>query len=318
MNFRKKILLILAVFLSFCCCSTNYLEASDGLFAGIPDAIVCCSVNFSGCFEALFKESFDGNAPVQKIVDFFRLSEMIPESLYFYFAPPENFVFHIGTKVKQKTFIEMFREENIIKRKNGFSIIDSNLKDKNNPTVIFVGSDSITLFPANLEEIVLSGISEKKCQLPEKMETFRKMASRKPFFAMEADLNALIKILSDDIMKNSELSKPWSDISLVRVIIEKNYSKAQFLVRNQDLLSEKNSLGKNIIDFFQKDMNIFDGLTNDFRENFFRKINISTQGNSLYFDGEGLGDMLLESEKRFLIFIAGNVSEIMASKLSSQ
>ncbi|MBF0546317.1 MAG: hypothetical protein HQM08_17870 [Candidatus Riflebacteria bacterium] len=295
------------------------MSASDGLFVSVPNPALCCALNFKNISNLLSsKPSFQDSQNItssetqiisEKILHFLKEMNFLPESMFFYYQPPVDFLVNVGGEIDVDRWRALFKEENIINRRIGFSVIDSSQKEKNNPTVLFIASGSILIYPANLEEAVLKDFSEKRCTLPEKWETFKKMASRKPFLALEANLELLFEKLTPGVLKNLELIEPWSELALVRIIMEKDFFKAQFFSNREDFIARNKGFGDEIINFLKKDFKFFDSLSANFSEKFFEKVSVSYQGKSIFLNGDGLGEMLEKAETLYLSFLSEKILE---------
>ncbi|MBF0502924.1 MAG: hypothetical protein HQM09_22505 [Candidatus Riflebacteria bacterium] len=300
--------------------------ACDGLNAAPPNPALCAYFRIQESFQMLVSETASGTALssameamksfamfhgendkghknasgpnfIGTALEFCRYRAFIPETLFIYLSPPDDYVIYVIGSVLPERWRDLFPPRSVVARSDGFAVTNP-APGSRNPPLLHFSPGSLLICPTNLEGTVLDTLREDHSALNEKWDTFKRMISRRPLFALETDLEDLFARLGPRWNCEEVLPAPFREISTMRWIVDASLFKLQFFLNRDESREQILQTTRELIDNLKNSLpaasDEFQGHLRPILEN----MRTNVQGKSVFLEGPGLGKATTDAGNR--------------------
>lgn len=182
-------------------------------------------------------QKFNPQISAEKTGDFlsslFSQANFKPEQLYLYLAQDKSFVFTILGKFPWKRWKEIYPQNTVVNRVDGFSIsVPANFVQGKRLSMN-VSSNMLLICPEDISGNVMNKISSDINRQHISFPVFQKMVLQKPVIAFETNIEELINSAKSSHI-GIEMPSLIDKISHLRFIAHRKISKLQLSVNNDD------------------------------------------------------------------------------------
>ena len=220
--------------------------------------------------------------------------EFVPEDVSFYLRTATEFALVVTGTVDPPRWRDLFPPAMVLPRDQGFAVLlpgarpDTRLALHFRPGVIF-------LTPAEIEGNLADALREGSSRLGERFRTFRAMVQRNPLLAIEADLQAVAATLAEAGGPDLRLSPPLSQVVTFRLLVDQGVVKGQWFTPDDSIRADLADLADSVAAGMREAIASLtpwlpaDSATRDALRGFGASLQVSTRGQSVFFEAGSLG-----------------------------